>query len=1101
MPSTIHADLVMIGLDQLILGFAVDGADSSRILAVGGQRGDVTLLSEDGGDSWERLASPGKGLRGGFVDGDVILVCGEYGFLARSDDGGATWVTADTGFSGCLFGVTRDTSVDGGGYFVAGDAGYVAHSADGRVWKRVKNNNTSLGRMMATPMGVLIATDAPGDILVARSKPKPELNTLTVQAGADLMTATVTPAGTIVAVGARGGVFRSTDQGASFTKINVNTTTLLCGVCATADGRVVVCGIENVYVSDDDGASFVAYDTSCNAALWWCIAVGNDVFFGGEDGIILRWRASGARGVASSTQQVERRDGIIVDDALRAMVRPWRGAQVGVSVNASPPLPDFETAWSAARSQLWTAYQFSAAYKKERPKPWSMAVGSVAAERRFAALMMADRHPHALSRDDARAIAAAASSKDLYSPAGDALHDAVADLVVVAVGVVDAVAIAINAITELPYTGAGIFGRLRERVVTASDDDYAAILAAAPGLVQMDSRRDNDRRLADVRCAMSFLLPPGERPHEVELSLLNTVRPTIGRFGNSGVARAMVLASADEEGIARFLDAQEEPRHELFAGGERPYIATALMRGSATLKARLAKSMPRYASNGVAWASLLAHVDSDQTIATLTEVRRGKYGRVGAVGLMMAARLQPERLGADAGPLAACALPRPLSTTRMLAGFSAVPTYTPPPALSPKTLPSTGPLSSLSLPPALCFKDDEAEVADADAPYDGHWRYQPDGGAHVGALLKNIGAQDADAYVALRECFQVPSESAHFVLLPKRLHPRLMALGISPEGRDRHWPRALRVGGTELLPAFRAFIDNDATDVDERLQAALPVADVAIEGLVARAFAGKKHKALARTWALRHPRYAIAGALAAVADDANAGATASLDEHVRLLRFLDGQGHRDAIVELAGGVSLPFADRVTALLDDDPLTAPGAKLPALPPWAQPQSLPPLLTSTGDAADVAATLGLLHRVASSNADEVHAAIPQAKRRYTSQSLSALSARLFEAWQAGGYDPKHTFAWCNPSPSWGAACIASATTKRWRCRRSASRVERCRRPRLFLASKAKATAATTSSTAAPSAPTSKTSAACASSSTTTAMSAWGTSRRQSPSPSKR
>ena len=97
------------GPDHLILGFARDARRPERLVAVGGQRVDVALLSEDHGRTWQALPSPGKGLRGAWLDGDTLWVCGEYGFLACSRDGGASFTAVDTGSGGCLFGVAVAT--------------------------------------------------------------------------------------------------------------------------------------------------------------------------------------------------------------------------------------------------------------------------------------------------------------------------------------------------------------------------------------------------------------------------------------------------------------------------------------------------------------------------------------------------------------------------------------------------------------------------------------------------------------------------------------------------------------------------------------------------------------------------------------------------------------------------------------------------------------------------------------------------------------------------------------------------------------------------------------------------------------------------------
>jgi photosystem II stability/assembly factor-like uncharacterized protein len=58
------------------------------------------------------------------------------------------------------------------------------------------------------------------------------------------------------AVGQDGAVLRTADGGSTWTPMTVNSSSILLGVNSGTDGRVVVTGIHDMLVSDDDGKSW-----------------------------------------------------------------------------------------------------------------------------------------------------------------------------------------------------------------------------------------------------------------------------------------------------------------------------------------------------------------------------------------------------------------------------------------------------------------------------------------------------------------------------------------------------------------------------------------------------------------------------------------------------------------------------------------------------------------------------------------------------------------------------------------------------------------------------------------------------------------------------
>lgn len=1003
------------GIDHGIFGFAVDETDPRRVLAVGGQRVDLTLLSNDSGHTWQRLMSPGKGLRGGWIRGNEMMVAGEYGTLARSDDGGATWTSIDVGTAGCLFGVTRD---DEGTFVVAGDGGFITTSTDGRRFKPLSGAKVSLSRVAKTSLGVLIPTDAPGDILLVTSQPKPKVTKLAIGTGADLMTVTMTPKGTLVAVGDKAQIHRSTDDGTTWTAATHAATGLLTGVCALPSGRVVCVGDKAVYVSDDDGVSFVAAQAPVsNGRLWCCVALADgSVLVGAEKGLLVRLQEAPATFVPGAPTGVRGLvPGVLVDDGLRAMVRGWRGGSIALP---PPALPDVDTAWAALRAQMWSANQWRTTVRSFTKTLWALHTDSERHKRRLAA-RLTDEKAVVGSGDEDIALVRLAFSDDVQSAQSDEMFDALADFLVSSVGIVEAVRRAICGLEgRLPYVDVGVFGRLRDRLVVASDADYAAVLDLALPLLNAVNDND-DYRVIGVLSALAFLLPPGEEPHDVELELQRRAAARIGEFGDLAVAHPSLLASADTGVFQTFMKKHKETRHEFFAGDDRPYIATLLARGDRALIQHLPTMKPRYDTGTAMWAALLARVDSDLVLHTLQRGRAGDSLRPATDGLAIAARLDPERAGLwalrqrDHGgdkddrvlelpavlAVAASSAPLPPPPPSTSSGTAGLGTYTPPKRLSPTLLAVPEPLQ---LPTEFSWRDDEREAAENNTPHAPHWTFQSDS-ADKAVELPGASTADVDAYVALREQWSLPTPSELYVLLPLRLHARLAALGtVVGAPKWNCWHAALHRSPEHALPAFRQYVVDDASELDERLERALPIGDVWFVPAVVTAFAGKKNKPLARQWALRHPRHAAAGTLAMLRLDVDAADAA------RLLRFVDGLGHRDTILRFASGIDEAFVARVTTLLDEDPLSAPGVKLPTLPAYAKPATLPPLLDAAGTVLADADVEALLVRIASSNPDEVNPAIMRAKRTLSTTSLAAWSAALFDAWLAHGSDPKQT--WC-------------------------------------------------------------------------------------------
>lgn len=157
--------LVADGPDKPFLDVAL--WDAQRLLVVGAY--GLALHSADGGRSWTpwnaRLPNP-KALHWYVArrQGGVLLLAGEQGLLARSDDDGQTFRPLASPYKGSWF--TADLAADGG-IVLAGLRGNVWRSAEGGdTWHRVASPDpASLTAMARGADGALLLASQAGRVL------------------------------------------------------------------------------------------------------------------------------------------------------------------------------------------------------------------------------------------------------------------------------------------------------------------------------------------------------------------------------------------------------------------------------------------------------------------------------------------------------------------------------------------------------------------------------------------------------------------------------------------------------------------------------------------------------------------------------------------------------------------------------------------------------------------------------------------------------------------------------------------------------------------------------------------------------------------------
>ncbi|GIH98417.1 DUF4132 domain-containing protein [Planobispora takensis] len=1019
MPSILNDDLVVTMIrpasDDHVIRMSVHG---DTVAAVGGQYAPRFLLSDDGlafRAGRGPFAMPGGSLSGVMLREDDLWVCGHRGFLGRSTDRGRTWQRVDAGTAVHLWALAED---DAGNVWVSGDDGYLAVSTDGLTFRPVDAACT--GKVTGSPLGILVPGDGRLSVCAvessARGRASHRIRRLEVAPGAEFNHATVTPAGTLLVIGEGGAVYRSADGGARFERVRVPTELMLTAVDCFSDGRVVVVGAQGlILVSRDDGRSFTRLDQYVSADTFWhCARYGEAMLVCGSEGFVLRLAAPGTAKPASTAPPPEVRDGVYVTPQLRAMLYPRRG---GIAT-AVRPVPAVEEAWAALRRALWAADLAWMEHRGKRSGIWELAASHDADRRRLGERIL-DPGPRTgtLAQDAALVSLTLQQYSTFVAFYRERIHERLADFLVASAGLAEAARRCLVGLDdELPYVDVGPFGRLRELLATAGDAAYAEARTVILQTCESEAEHasGHDRRRADLRWATTFMLPLGPQSGEEERRAHDRALKYVGDFGNSPV-HACGLAAGDLATLERYRKAGGKVGHEFFAPFPRVYLASLLEAagsGAAPVLARMKPADPFDDDpfyNGV-WCRLLAHLDHDDALEALYRQREagGRSLTWGTAGLVLAARIDRDRVLRLAerkrdARLAAlvereCALSpeppaAPYDQEDPAVDLVTEPAgYTPPPARHPRILRADAVCHPIG--PEAVWREEEAEHAQSQGVHEEAVTWD-------GVPLTRCDEEQLDAFVAHREKWAIPTTVPDLVLAPRRLHDRLMALGF---GDDDRWslralPLVLHRHGVSHLPVLLAALEHPQSP-ETALEAAQPFGDVSIVPAVSRAFAGRKHKVLARSWILRHPRHAAAGALALRAGGQEGG------EASRVLRYLDAQGHRPVILEFAGAMGV--AEEIVRLLEEDPLAAPKAKRPVLPAFAAARGLPPLVAADGSAVPSGEVTELLVRLAFSNADEVHPGVLAARARYTPASRAALVWALLQAWLADGAPPKA--AWC-------------------------------------------------------------------------------------------
>lgn len=283
------ADLILTVVQEpsddvgYLAGLAV-GDD--MIVAVGGRAAaHPTVLASSNARDFETRTTPrAQGLRAVLVESDAVWTCGEGGLLAVSRDHGASWTAIPTGTTGCLEGLACAAD---GAVWVVGDAGFAGRLPRGGAALETIALGTAarLTSVHAAKSEIVILGDD-GKLRRWRAGTVTEVATGSERA----VTALAITRGSWIVVGDGGFVGRSPD-GAWWSRVKVEAAggADLAAVTALAGGELVAVGARGmILVSRDDGRTWVAVASELTAPLWSVARLGEGALIGGDEGLIAK---------------------------------------------------------------------------------------------------------------------------------------------------------------------------------------------------------------------------------------------------------------------------------------------------------------------------------------------------------------------------------------------------------------------------------------------------------------------------------------------------------------------------------------------------------------------------------------------------------------------------------------------------------------------------------------------------------------------------------------------------------------------------------------------------------------------------------------------
>lgn len=277
----------------LVNGIAQQG---ERLVAVG-ELGQI-LVADDAQGPWRSAKlEPQQGLtftRALFAGDGVVVAVGHDGLIARSGDRGETWKQVALGAAGSdpLLGVAGPFD---GRLFAFGAFGLYLVSDDlGQTWQH---------RELAIDDGGA-AQAAAAEVVDPNADPFANFDAEAVGGAGHLNDMTRAADGSLILVGERGLLLRSTDKGETWKKLGDVYSGSFYGVVALPDRGLVAFGMRgNVFYSRDAGASWNRAKVPLQQSLFaGAVGPGGEVGLGGAGNTVLVSTDGGANFTLSATK-------------------------------------------------------------------------------------------------------------------------------------------------------------------------------------------------------------------------------------------------------------------------------------------------------------------------------------------------------------------------------------------------------------------------------------------------------------------------------------------------------------------------------------------------------------------------------------------------------------------------------------------------------------------------------------------------------------------------------------------------------------------------------------------------------------------------------
>lgn len=235
----------------------------------------LMLETTDGGQSWKLLEPVTTlALLGAATAGEHQVVVGQQGFAMTREQGGE-WTIIDTGLTERLLNVDMNES---GLAMAVGEFGFIGRSRDfGATWESItvdwaehneEGYEPHLYGSLVLEDGTIMITGEFG--LILRSSDGGDSFTAVNRGEASVFDVVLARDGSNVgyAVGQEGLVLRTGDGGDSWQELDVDTNANLLGVW-TGNGEVVITGIRAMLRSSDDGATFTGTEDINVIRTWF----------------------------------------------------------------------------------------------------------------------------------------------------------------------------------------------------------------------------------------------------------------------------------------------------------------------------------------------------------------------------------------------------------------------------------------------------------------------------------------------------------------------------------------------------------------------------------------------------------------------------------------------------------------------------------------------------------------------------------------------------------------------------------------------------------------------------------------------------------------